>query len=248
MTILAAGRTDIGTKRENNQDTIAWHLSADGRSALAIVADGMGGYEGGEIASQLAADTVMDTLKPALEHPPEADDQITGLIQEAITLANERIQTVRNNNPALSKMGTTLVLAWVQNNTAHIAHLGDSRCYVLSGTQLTQLTRDDTVAQNMVDDGSIKQEEVPRVPFRNMLTRALGSDEDATATFRQLTLAPGDRLILCSDGLTDAVPDSDWQTVIGDCESLGDQATRLVDTSLGNQAADNVSVLLIQSC
>ncbi|WP_166264590.1 PP2C family protein-serine/threonine phosphatase [Marinobacter caseinilyticus] len=247
MTLTAAGLCDIGTKRDSNQDTIAWAVSDDGQRALSVVADGMGGYEGGEIASQLASDTVMEALTPLLASGAQDTATLQDRIQDAITLANKRIHTVRSDHPKLSKMGTTLVLAWVQNNQACIAHLGDSRCYLLSGKTLTQLTRDDTVAQNMVDDGSITLEEVPRVPFRNVLTRALGSSDDARASFGHTNLAPGDRLILCSDGLTGAVTDADWPDIMAPAPSLEDQARRLVDISLDHQAADNVSVVLVQS-
>lgn len=247
MTLTVAGLTDIGCRRSSNQDSLGWYLSGDGRRALAIVADGMGGYEGGEIASQVAVDTLMAVLKPAVERGV-ADDAIADRIQAALNLAHERIELARAGRPELEKMGTTVVLAWLQHNRAWIAHIGDSRCYLLQEGRLQLQTRDDTVAQNMVDDGSITAEEVARVPFRNVLTRALGVSRYADATYAELTLAPGGRLILCSDGLTGALPDGQWLAMMEDGGPIDVQVRRLVDGSLANQAGDNVSVLMIQFC
>lgn len=140
-----------------------------------------------------------------------------------------------------------MVLAWIHRGRAHIAHLGDSRCYRVTETGLDLRTRDDTVVQNMVDDGSITAEEAPRVPFRNVLTRALGSSTEVSASFDHFDLAPGERLLLCSDGLPEAVPESDWLDHLNAEQGLDSQAQRLVNASLDNQAPDNVSVVLIQN-
>lgn len=246
MALQATGLTHEGCKRPTNQDSIAWQVNLAGTGALAILADGMGGYEGGEIASRLAVDTVMACLTPELDQRDLDDRTIAESVQAAIALAGDQIRRARDSDPRLSKMGTTLVLAWVSGNRAHIAHLGDSRCYLLSGQNLTCQTRDDTVVQNMIEDGSINESDAPRVPFRNVLTRALGSSDDAPATLTSLTMAKGDRLILCSDGLTGAVPDDTWPDLMAHGKSLKEQAQHLLDTSLAHEAADNVSVVLIQ--
>ncbi len=246
MALQATGLTHEGCKRPTNQDSIAWQVNLTGTGTLGVLADGMGGYEGGEIASRLAVDTVMACLAPELNQPYLDDKTIAESIQAAIVLAGTQIRRARDSDPVLSKMGTTLVLAWVSGHRAHIAHLGDSRCYLLSDQHLTCQTRDDTVVQNMIEDGSINEADAPRVPFRNVLTRALGSSDDAPATLTSVTLKKGDRLILCSDGLTDAVPDDTWQGLMANGRSLEEQARQLLDTSLVNEASDNVSVVLIQ--
>lgn len=246
MTITATGLTDIGTKRESNQDSLAWRVSADGQRALGIVADGMGGYEGGEIASRIAVETLLERLQDLLETGAPDDASIRNHIQQGIDLASNRIDDARKGQTRLSKMGTTVVVAWLQENAAWIAHLGDSRAYLFRNGELNQKTRDDTVAQNMVDDGSIKPEEVPRVPFRHVLTRALGSSTDIVATVTTFRLVPGDHLILCSDGLTDALPDHEWPAIMAREKSIEARVQALVDTSLNNQAADNVSLIMIQ--
>ncbi|MDX1634403.1 MAG: protein phosphatase 2C domain-containing protein [Marinobacter sp.] len=247
MKLMAAGRTDVGCRRKNNQDAIAWRLNDTAQTGFALVADGMGGYEGGGIASRLATEAVVDCLEPLLGSPPTDDAAMEMQLQDAISAANERIIEARAGQPELSKMGTTLVVAWVHHGRAHLAHLGDSRCYRVRDDGLEQRTRDDTVVQNMVDDGSITPEEAPRVPFRNVLTRALGSSNDAGASFDHFDMAAGERLLLCSDGLPEAVPESEWLAHLKADPDLDSQARRLVDASLDNQAPDNVSVVLIQT-
>ncbi|WP_148862217.1 PP2C family protein-serine/threonine phosphatase [Marinobacter fonticola] len=244
MTFIATGMTDIGTRRVSNQDAIAWHVSPDGTRALGIVADGMGGYKGGEIASQVAVNVITQLLAP-LVNQSTPDAQQVQAVREAIDQANEQIQALREEDAALGNMGTTVVMSWVQGDNALIAHIGDSRCYYLNGDELLLKTRDDSVVQNMIDDGSITEAEAPRMPFRNVLTQALGSTDQAMPSLTRVRLERGDRLILCSDGLTDAVPEADWPPVMNTGQPLRQQAEALVSTSLDNQAADNVSVVLI---
>lgn len=240
-----AGLTDVGTVRASNQDAIDWKVSDDNRQALLVVADGMGGYQGGEIASRIAVDAVIETLGAQLVPGHRTDpDAPADAMQVAINLANDRIQERRAADPDLAKMGTTLVIAWVIDGEAHIAHLGDSRCYLVHKRELRCLTRDDTVVQNMLEDGSIQPDDVPHVPFRNVLTRALGASS-SLASFRRVALEPGDCLLLCSDGLTGALPEADWLPMISGQGSADDKVRSLVNASLDNQAADNVSVVLM---
>ncbi|MDX1457161.1 MAG: protein phosphatase 2C domain-containing protein [Marinobacter sp.] len=246
MSLIACGLTDIGTRRSSNQDSLAWSVSRDGDHALAVIADGMGGYQGGEIASRVAVDTLMDVLAPVLASTPP--ERVAECIQTAIKLAAEHLEEARNGRPELDRMGTTVVLAWIQRERAWIGHLGDSRAYLLREGGLSQLTRDHTVAQNMVDDGSITLDEVHRLPFRNVLTRALGACAEPRATVDELVLQAGDRLLLCSDGLTGALPDTQWLPLLQQQPVLDDQVHGLMDASLQNRADDNVSVVMIQYC
>lgn len=243
MSPRIAGLTDVGAVRTTNQDAIDWQVSDDKRQVLVVVADGMGGYQGGEIASRIAVDTVMESLAAYLV-PGTASDEPPEALQAAIQLANERIQQRRATDAELSKMGTTLVIAWVIEGEAYIAHLGDSRCYLVHERNLQCLTRDDTVVQNMLEDGSIQPDDVPHVPFRNVLTRALGASS-ALASFTRLALEQGDSLLLCSDGLTGALPEADWMPVITGDGSQEDKVRAFIDASLANEAADNVSVVLL---
>lgn len=240
-----AGLTDVGTVRATNQDAIDWRVSDDNRQVLLVVADGMGGYQGGEIASRIAVDTVMEVLGAFLVPANQSDpDAPPDAMQAAINLANERIRERRATDSDLAKMGTTLVIAWVIDGEAHIAHLGDSRCYLVHEGELQCLTRDDTVVQNMLEDGSIQPDDVPHVPFRNVLTRALGASSPL-ASFGRVALESGDCLMLCSDGLTGALPEADWLPMISGQGSPEDKVRALITASLDNEAADNVSVVLL---
>lgn len=245
MALLVSGCTDIGTVRKSNQDAVDWCVDESSDQALLVVADGMGGYEGGEEASRIAVDTVMEMLAPALTKgvaPESRREQV----QSALDLANERIEERKLQAPDLAKMGTTVVLAWVAGNTALLAHIGDSRCYLVQKDTLQCLTRDDTVVQNMLEDGSIRERDVPNVPFRNVLTRALGAS-DATATYSDVLLEPGAQLLLCSDGLTGALDEEDWLKLLSGADSVTSGVQALIEASLERGAKDNVSVVLLST-
>ncbi|AOY88411.1 serine/threonine protein phosphatase [Marinobacter salinus] len=247
MAMDVAGRSHTGAVRDSNQDVVAWHVNENGSSALMVVADGMGGYQGGEIASRMAVDVVMESLLPEFgaTNGEVAGETIRARLQVAFSVANERILDRRASEPRLDKMGTTLVAAWVKGNEVHVAHVGDSRCYLIRGGCATCLTRDDTVVQNMLEDGSITEADVPNVPFRNVLTRAVGSMDPVEISYRSEHLQSGDNLLMCSDGLTNSVPEWTWKNVLNECSSIEDAAQALIDTALENQASDNVSVVLL---
>ncbi|MCG7201258.1 protein phosphatase 2C domain-containing protein [Marinobacter pelagius] len=241
-----AGDSHVGSVRQSNQDRVEWRRSEDGRQALLVLADGMGGHQGGEIASQLAVASVLDSLLPSLSsyEVPEAAT-VRERLDAAFDLASMRIREEQGNDARLEKMGTTLLVAWIIDSTAFIGHIGDSRCYLISQAGPRCLTRDDTVVQNMIEDGSITEAEAPRVPFRNVLTRAVGASDDSMPSFRIQELAPGEGLLLCSDGLTGALPESHWPELIGSGPDAGDAVQALIEQSLENGAGDNVSVVLM---
>lgn len=243
---IAAGISHRGGRREDNEDAVAWEVEFASGRALGMVADGMGGYEGGEVASRLAVETAQAGLLPLLGQAALDDTEIEKALADVVTSANRRIQAVRGANPEWSKMGTTLVMALVSQGFAHLAHLGDSRCYLLSGRRLELKTRDDTIVQAMLDVGEITEAEVSRVPFRNVLTKALGVESRVAATTSSFPVGVGDILILCSDGVTGALPSDQWQAVMAGGGSLEAQAQLLIDACLANDAEDNISVVLIR--
>ena len=243
MELQVTGQTDTGAVRSANQDAVDWCVDPSSGQALMVVADGMGGYQGGEVASRIVVDTVMEVLGPALKEQPGSESR-EALVQSALDLASERIDARKAQVHDLAKMGTTIVLAWVSGHRALLAHIGDSRGYLVQNNTVRCLTRDDTVVQNMLDDGSIREDDVPNVPFRNVLTRALGAS-DAIATFSEILLEPGDQLLLCSDGLTDALAEATWPTLLSQAGSVQDAVQLLVEASLEKKAKDNVSVVLL---
>lgn len=247
MRYHVAGQSHRGAVRESNQDVVDWRINDAGDQALLVVADGMGGHQGGEVASRLAVDAVIEFLAPEIAGASSEteNDAIQEHLERAFALANERIVSRRSGDPRLEKMGTTLVVAWVSGNQAHIAHIGDSRCYNLSGNRALLLTRDDTVVQNMLEDGSITEADVPNVPFRNVLTRAVGAEEQADPSYRRETLDEGDVLLLCSDGLTDSVPETRWLEILKESDGMERTVQALIDAGLANEAGDNVSVVLL---
>jgi protein phosphatase len=241
-----AGQSHAGVVRDTNQDRVAWHLCKNHNSALMVVADGMGGYQGGEIASGLATEAIMEALVPELElDATNTDDGIWECLQTAFFVANERILERRAMEAALKKMGTTLVVAWLAGDYVHVSHVGDSRCYLHRNRRLSCLTRDDTVVQNMLDDGSITEADAPNVPFRNILTRAVGALTRLDVSYCSELLQPGDKLLLCSDGLTNAVTDSDLEGILNIDNNASNLTDVLIETALTNQASDNVSVVLL---
>jgi len=245
LTLSIAGRSHAGCVREHNEDCIDWWSGPDGDRAVALLADGMGGYAGGDEASRMAVDLCMERLPPVLGGAPADAGILAEALSDAFLAVNAAIREARESRPGQAQMGTTLVAALVADDRAMIAHVGDSRCYHWTGNRLCQVTRDDTVVQNMVDDGSISLEQAGRVPFRNILTKALGAEQDVQPTIAQFNLRPGDGLLLCSDGLAGALDPGQWPAHLA---LAPEQAVDgLIRASLDAGADDNVSVLWLQA-
>lgn len=239
------GLTHTGTKRAENEDAVVWLTHPDTDRVLAIVADGMGGCAGGAIASRLAIETCREQLAAVLAKRQASPEHIEFELLRAITAANRQIRTARGQNAEFAKMGTTLVLALVDAGTAYLAHIGDSRCYLLTADQLELKTRDDSVVQAMLDAGEIAESDVARVPFRNVLTKALGVEPEVSATLSTVPVGSGDTLILCSDGVTNALPSALWVQLMERPGGIAARAQALINACLENEAADNVSVIMI---
>ncbi|WP_336366360.1 PP2C family protein-serine/threonine phosphatase [Marinobacter sp. C2H3] len=247
MAFTVAGESHRGAVRVVNQDRVAWRESADGSRALLLLADGMGGHDGGEVASRLAVDAAEEVLKPALDAgDAPTPERLRERLARAFQAAGGRVRAARLAEPRLASMGTTLVAVCLEDGHAGIAHIGDSRCYLMrAGEPPVCLTRDDSVVQNMIDDGSLRPEDAGRAPFRNVLTRAVGTSEDDEPSYRFQTLAPGDALLLCSDGLPEAVAEAEWPAVVAGGVSARDIADRFLARSLEQGAPDNVSLIFL---
>jgi protein phosphatase len=194
-----AGATDPGKVRSGNQD--AYYCDPEGR--YFIVADGMGGHAAGAVASQLAVETIRAYLDRGWEMVPAPK-----LLSEAVEAANEAILKDQRENPQRADMGTTVVVAMVDpNNNCWSAHIGDSRLYRLRGSQLQQMTEDHTLVARSVRQGELTQEQARIHPWRHILERCLGRPDTGPPAIQPITLLPGDRLLLCSDGLTEELDD-----------------------------------------
>ena len=221
-------RTDIGLVRTNNEDSYL----TDPHRSLAIVADGMGGHAGGEVASKIAVDTISEQLKGGDSVWPFGRAQREReRIVEAIRLANRRVREAAQQDNSLAGMGTTVVVLWIRGRRAHVAHVGDSRIYRYRKGGLVQLTR----------DHSWPSEEAA---MRNVLTRAIGPEDKVEIDHRLLEVEAGDVFLLCSDGLTRPVGDEGIVRALRECKD-GEQASqRLVELAKENGAPDNVTVVL----
>ena len=228
MNVSVGAATDIGQVREGNEDS---YLVVE---PLYAVADGMGGHRGGEVASSLALETVQGMF-----------ERREGSLAEQVAEANRAVFDRSQNDRKVSGMGTTLTAAQVDGNRVHLVHVGDSRAYLLRGGELTQVTEDHTLVHRMVMEGEISEEEAETHPHRSILTRALGVDQNIQVDEGDLEVAPGDRLLLCTDGLTGMVPEREIREIL--LESLDPQEAvdKLVKVANRAGGIDNITALIL---
>ena len=198
-----AGKTDIGMVRSSNQD---FYLTGEISDAVswAVVCDGMGGANGGNIASETAAKTVSDQIKMSYRNEMSSNS-IKYLLMSAITAANSDVYDMAMKDESLSGMGTTVVAVIVVNGLAHIAHAGDSRAYLLRGNEIHRLTVDHSMVQTLLDHGKLTEDEAKVHPNKNIITRALGVEKHVVADLSEVYLQENDVLLFCTDGLTNYV-------------------------------------------
>ncbi|MBR5265872.1 MAG: Stp1/IreP family PP2C-type Ser/Thr phosphatase [Clostridia bacterium] len=226
------GLTDIGKARAVNQDSFAIEVLEDAEAGVLLVCDGMGGAKGGEIASSIAVKTIMDSLKLKLK-PKMNKQNIRSAIDDAIKLANKNIISHALEERNLLGMGTTCVCAVVCDNHITVANVGDSRAYVVENEKLRQVSDDHSLVNNLVKAGEITPEEALMHPKKNIITRALGVDEDVAVDYFNVEIDENMYLVLCSDGLTNEVSDIEicYEVVNsitekGACEALRDIANK----------------------
>lgn len=196
------GKSDIGLKRKSNQDCF-YYAKVNENTLWAIVCDGMGGVNGGDVASNLAVKSIKDSLNNEnWEEPSETQSNIKKMLRNALKKANLEIFTNAQDNKDLAGMGTTAVLVAVTEDKIHVAHVGDSRAYLVRQSKIKQLTIDHSMVQEMIDEGEITHEEAKMHPNKNIITRALGISKDVDVDYSMKTKKPGDSIIICTDGLT----------------------------------------------
>ena len=230
MKVEVGSATDIGRVRERNEDSVLVD------PPLYVVADGMGGHRGGQVASQVALET-METLST----------ESRGSLAEHVRQANRAVWDRSEEDEQLSGMGTTLTAARIEGGSALIAHVGDSRAYLLREGVLRQLTTDHTLVARMVKSGEISEAEADVHPHKNVLTRALGTDEQVEVDEDSIALADGDRLLLCSDGLTGMVTEDQIQAILENSDQPQQAADRLVKAANRAGGVDNISVVVIDA-
>lgn len=244
------GLTDTGKVREHNEDTIA----IDPDLGLMVLADGMGGYNAGEVASGIAVKTIVNLVRESMERedmntidPTTKLTRPSIILRDAIARANKIIYQTARTQPQCEGMGTTVVSALLFDNMISIAHVGDSRLYRLRSNRFEQVTMDHSLLQELVDRGFYSPEEAQRAANKNYVTRALGVEANVEVELREVPVQKGDHYVLCSDGLSDMVEDSDIHLTVNTFnDNLDAVAKHLIQLANDNGGRDNVSVVMAQ--
>lgn len=232
MNVIAGARTDVGRLRENNQDA---YLVAE---PLYGIADGMGGHAAGDVAAQTAVSTVRSLLE---SNPPKGPDDLARYLEKA----NASVWRKATEDADLQGMGTTFTLIHIDGDTAALGHVGDSRAYMFREGRLRQITKDHTLVQRMVDEGRIRAEEAAHHPQRNVISRALGIDNEIEVDVSTVALHAGDRLLICSDGLTSMLSDERIASMLqGDLDPDA-LAERMITAANEAGGEDNITVVIL---
>lgn len=234
-----AGQTDIGRRRRGNEDCFA--LVPD--IGLFLVADGMGGHAAGQVASELAAQASVNAMRTLVD----ASVSLTEKLRVAVTAANREILDTTLRKPELAGMGTTLVALLATPERIALAHVGDSRAYLVRGGNIRQLTDDHSLVAELVRRQEITDADARGHPHRHVLTRALGVRRSVEADFAELTPEPGDSFVLCSDGLTGHVKDDEIAERVAGEADLDRAAQNLIDEANARGGEDNITVVVIRA-
>ncbi len=237
-----AYKTDIGRIRVVNEDRVLVDDNLNGFT-LAVVADGMGGHKAGDVASQMAIELIHKELQ--LLHTGMSVEERMDKIKTAVSKANESIYTSAVNQEQYHGMGTTVVIVLISTDGLIVAHIGDSRVYKWTGEHISQLTEDHSLVNELLRSGQISWDEANHHPRRNVLTRALGTEEITDLEIQHLHWEPNDVLLLCSDGLSGFVDKEQMIEILRTNHGLEWKVNRLVDRALETGGDDNITVILL---
>ncbi len=239
--MIVKAKTDIGIKRHTNQDDFAV-LSLTDKACLAVVCDGMGGANAGNVASKMACEVIVSFVERSFRQGLDVSG-ITALLQSAILSANIEIYEMAQKSDELKGMGTTVVAAFVSKEFTVVSHVGDSRAYLV-GEDIIQLTRDHSVVQSLIESGKLTPQEARVHPRRNVITRALGIEPEVLVDSDEYHLNQGESLLLCSDGLSNFVTNNEIKAVFSRKENEN-AAEELVDIANKNGGGDNITVVTV---
>ena len=235
-------KTDIGRVRRSNQDSyLTGELS--GSVAWAVVCDGMGGANGGNVASAAAVKSISEHINASYREGMSANS-VRNMLMSAISAANSNVFDMAQADANLLGMGTTVVVAIVIGKVAHIAHAGDSRAYIINKDSIEQITRDHSVVQSMVGNGEITGEQAKVHPNRNVITRALGVDDRIDIDYNEVVLRDGDTIMICTDGLTNYVENEQILELSNSCKFY-EYPEKLIDMANDNGGGDNITVVMM---
>jgi PPM family protein phosphatase len=248
--LLLYGKTDVGLVRDHNEDAIGY----DENIGLAILADGMGGHRGGEMASAITVSTVLENISEKMRTIKSGEtDEATGYsleslaVHEAVMLANKNVHHSSEANAQYRGMGTTVVVTLFYDDRFTVAHVGDSRLYRLRDMELEQITRDHSLMQELIDRGFYTPEQARNSLNKNLVTRAIGIDENVQVDIQEDIVMTGDIYLLCSDGVTDMIEDSLIKTTLLENENdLEKAAIEIIRLTNEHGGKDNISALLVK--
>lgn len=237
-------KSDIGLVRKTNEDSCNSGILPDG-AAWAVVCDGMGGANGGNVASSIAVERISEKILSSYRNEGGADF-IRELITSAIFSANEAVHEKAGSDETLNGMGTTVVVAVVSLGIAYIAHAGDSRAYLLTPDGIRRLTTDHSVVQEMVDKGDLTEQEAKKHPQKNIITRALGVEPSVRVDYSENEFPRGDLLLICTDGLTNYIDEDQIFRLSREC-GAAQLTERLVALAKDAGGGDNITVTVIEN-
>jgi serine/threonine protein phosphatase PrpC len=237
-------KTDPGRARDNNEDCVVF----DEATRVAVLADGMGGYNAGEIASGMATAFIKSELSRWLQEagPGASIKEVRRAMEICVTNANLSVFNAANSNASYSGMGTTLVVAVFREDRLLVGHIGDSRCYRVRAGLLEQITKDHSLLQEQIDAGLISLEQAATSSIKNLVTRALGVDEVVELDIHEHLIEAGDVYLMCSDGLSDMVNDGSIAKIVTSEADLAVKTTQLIEAANANGGRDNISVLMVE--
>ena len=260
LNVTVSARTDIGRNRDHNEDrflvadltTRDASLGKAGRrftlgpkGCLLLVADGMGGAQGGEVASQMTVDLIYERLSATWAHDPDSSVELFGSrVREAVENANTLIYQRSNRSVDLQGMGSTATVVGILDGFFLVSQVGDSRAYLIRNGSAVQLTHDQSFVQRLVDMGHVTEEEASEMPTKNIILQALGPSPTLEVVETRHPVLPGDEVLLCSDGLSGVVDAAEIATVLTEEDDLSAACQRLVDLSNARGGPDNITVVI----
>lgn len=229
--------TDVGNVRKINEDYLSYSL--EGNNAIYVIADGMGGHNAGEVASKMTVETIIESIKNKDVKSTKED------LIDAINKANERVYHYSLSSSNLRGMGTTVTACLIDDNKAWIANVGDSSCYIIKRDNIYKITKDHSLVQELVDDGSITEREALNHPNKNIITRAVGTYSEVEADLYELDLTEGiEHIILCTDGLTNEVSKEEIYNTVKEHKDYMVICEKLIDLAKQRSARDNISFMI----
>ena len=238
-------KTDRGKVRPVNQDYVLTDIYPDDLQAVAVVCDGMGGANAGNIASKLSAEHISERLKAALRGRMNAA-YMREVLDSSIREANELVYNASLNNPACHGMGTTVVALLCNGDCGVLANVGDSRAYLINDDGISRITRDHSLVEEMLSRGELTREEAKVYPNRNLITRAVGTETDVKTDLFEIRLYEDDFILICTDGLTNCVDEQEILYEVKNMDDTDSCCDRLIDIAMQRGAPDNVSVVLLK--